>query len=139
VSRNHMLYGKPTLLLYLFSQLICLTFYLTLNDRTFRFLPFRILCHIILTFIYFSFLSVFNFMLPYFLFYTYSPSCTFYTVLTSLYTQLLLRHSIGFIPHDMLHILILYLLYILDIPPIRFVFQVTQEDLISSLTMAGYC
>jgi hypothetical protein len=29
--------------------------------------------------------------------------------------------------------------YILDIPPIRFVFQVTQEDLISSLMMTGYC
>jgi hypothetical protein len=26
-----------------------------------------------------------------------------------------------------------------DTPPIRFVFQVTQEDLISSLMMAGYC
>jgi hypothetical protein len=26
-----------------------------------------------------------------------------------------------------------------DIPPIRFVFQVTQEDLRSSLMMAGYC
>jgi hypothetical protein len=25
------------------------------------------------------------------------------------------------------------------IPPIQFVFQVTQEDLISSLMMAGYC
>jgi hypothetical protein len=26
-----------------------------------------------------------------------------------------------------------------DIPPIRFVFQVTQKDLRSSLMMAGYC
>jgi hypothetical protein len=52
---------------------------------------------------------------------------------------LLLRHSIGFTLHDKLYILILYLLHILDIPPIRFVFQVTQEDLISSLIMAGYC
>jgi hypothetical protein len=30
-----------------------------------------------------------------------------------------------------------YILY--DIPPIRFVFQVTQKDLRSSLMMAGYC
>jgi hypothetical protein len=26
-----------------------------------------------------------------------------------------------------------------DIPHIRFVFQITQEDLISSLMIAGYC
>jgi hypothetical protein len=31
------------------------------------------------------------------------------------------------------------LLYILDKPLIRFVFQVTQKDLRSSLMMAGYC
>ena len=41
---------------------------------------------------------------------------------------MLLRHSTCFILHDMLYTLILYLLYILDIPPIRFLFQVTQED-----------
>jgi hypothetical protein len=33
----------------------------------------------------------------------------------------------------------LYMLYILDIPPIRFIFKVTQKDLRSSLMMAGYC
>jgi hypothetical protein len=48
-------------------------------------------------------------------------------------------HSILFILHDMLYILIVYLLYILDTILIRFVFQVTQEDQISSLMMAGYC
>jgi hypothetical protein len=53
--------------------------------------------------------------------------------------MLLLRHSTCFIQHYMLYILIFYLLHILDIPPIRFVFQVTQEDLINSLMMAGYC
>jgi hypothetical protein len=51
---------------------------------------------------------------------------------------MLLRHSICFILHDMLYKLILYLLYILDIH-VYFVFQVTQEDLISSLIIAGYC
>jgi hypothetical protein len=63
---------------------------------------------------------------------------TFYTIFHSLYIILLLRHSICFILYDMLHILILYLLYILDIPPFRLYSQVTQEDPISSLMMAGY-
>jgi hypothetical protein len=44
-----------------------------------------------------------------------------------------------FILHDVLYILILYQLYILDIPFFRFVIQVIQEDLISSLMMEGYC
>jgi hypothetical protein len=55
----------------------------------------------------------------------YSPSYTFYTIFHSLYIILLLRHSICFILYDMLHILIRYLLYILDIPPLRLYFQVT--------------
>jgi hypothetical protein len=53
---------------------------------------------------------------------------------------MLLCHSIHFIPHDTLYILILfYLLYISDISPILFVFQITQNDHRLSLTMTDYC
>jgi hypothetical protein len=43
--------------------------------------------------------------------------------------------------HKMLYILILFLSvkYILDIPPIQFVFQITQKFLRGSLMMAGCC
>jgi hypothetical protein len=41
-----------------------------------------------------------------------SPSYTFYTIFNSLYIMLLLRHSICFILHDMLHTLILHVLYV---------------------------
>jgi hypothetical protein len=111
-SRNHMLYGESIVLLYLFFQLIIVTIYLTLNDSALRLLPLRIFCHSVLTLIYFLFSSIFDHMLPYFIFYIYSPPCTFYTILTSLYIILLLRHSVCFILHDMLYILILYLLHV---------------------------
>jgi hypothetical protein len=63
---------------------------------------------------------------------TYSLYYTFLPHFNSLHTLLLLCHSICFMLHKMLDTLILYLLYVLDIPPIRFVFQVTQKDLRSS-------
>jgi hypothetical protein len=71
---------------------------------------------------------------------TYSLYCTLYTTF-----QFIVHHVVivSFYPlystWYVIHTDYFYLLYILDIPPIRFVFQVTQKDLRQPLMMAGYC
>jgi hypothetical protein len=94
----------------------------------FSFLHLRIFCHSIFNFLILILnFSLFNFHLLIFMsfqpyatvLYTYSPSYTFYTIFHSLYIILLLHHSVCFILYDMLHILIRYLLYIFDKPPLR--------------------
>jgi hypothetical protein len=77
----------------------------------------------------FTFLPPWTFLLYY----------TFVPYFSSLYIPLLLRHSICFIIQKVFHTLILYLLNVLDIPPIRSAFQVTQTGQRSSLMMEGYC
>jgi hypothetical protein len=114
---------------------------LTLNDRALQFLPLRIFCHSIFNFNFYFLILILNFSNFNFLTFTYfsflclstlcyrilyiSPSYTFYTIFHSLYIILLLRHSICFtrILYDMLHILIRYLLYILDVPILNLYFS----------------
>jgi hypothetical protein len=58
---------------------------------------------------------------------THCTSCCYYVIQSVLFCTMCFTQKF------------FYLLYILDIPPIRYVFQVTQMDPRSSLVMADYC